>query len=140
MFQNDSAENGKIKWCKKHWQESFWSRKFIFAMVFRSTGCVREEFTSLLQSYVVEMRTLRAHTLYLLLSGCCDSLHVYKNYIYWLDIFYFTIKIIFQFRNFCGEYHWPKCGFLFIIEIIQLYWQFFRFVQGLVICPYFFQK
>ena len=29
------------------------------------TGCVREEFASLQQSYVVEMRTLHVHTLYI---------------------------------------------------------------------------
>ena len=39
-------------------------RKSVLSIV--NTGCVREEFASLLQSYVVEMRTLRAHTLYLI--------------------------------------------------------------------------
>ena len=30
------------------------------------TGCVHEEFASLLHSFVVEMRTLRVHTLYVI--------------------------------------------------------------------------
>ena len=33
------------------------------------TGCVHEEFASLLHSFVVEMRTLRVHTLYILFNG-----------------------------------------------------------------------